>query len=156
MLAEAVPKFRGPPLSPPRLKTPAISPAADPPNMYWYQSRMDHYLERHTYDGFDFGDIKLRNTMWPEGTTPKNISDWLQETLHALHRPPAGRPTAFPPGSAPPPLTLPNGIEVRVMFDLPPGGGATRVGSFHPTGGRPDVVTFTKAEMKAIAKFFGF
>ena len=58
----------------------AAEPA--PANLHGYTGiNINHFLSRHTYRFFDFGDIKANNTFWPRGT---NVAAKVDEALTIL------------------------------------------------------------------------
>jgi hypothetical protein len=152
-LAEAVPKFAP---AAGRVATPAAAAAAPTSvgaNGYG-GADMSHFMHRHTYEFFDFTDIKPDNSFFPEGTGGTELSNFLDEALNALHSGPGGRPTPFPPFFKPQPIaTLPGGLEVQVGFRGSPA--APTIGQFFPLRG-PGMVKFPPMQLMAIKAFFGF
>lgn len=113
---------------------------------------MEHFQVRHTYDNFDFSDIKAQNTMWPPGTGKPQIDGFLGEALDQMDA--AGvrhaGPAPFMKTPPPPALKVGGGIEVQLGTE-PDGAGGREITQFFPKKGT-GVDTFLKAEMRAIRK----
>jgi hypothetical protein len=116
-----------------------------PTNLRGYSlTSMTHFFERHTYDFFDFSQIKGTQGMWPPGTTPDQISGYLDEALSLLDGPPR---IPIPPNSPLDNVAIPSGFIIQIGTKLD--GAAVRIGQFFPKSG-PDVVTYVRKEMEAI------
>jgi hypothetical protein len=116
-------------------------------------ANMNHFLERHTYDWFDFGDIKAVQAFWPPGTTGADVSGHLEEALQVLHPwyLPARTYASYQPV---PSFKLGSGFTVKVGFNAP--GGQKRIGQFYPEPDpRTGVESVTKNEMEAIQAVLG-
>ena len=132
MLGNAVGKFG--------LQTPAAPP---PANLHGYSGiNTNHFLKRHTYEFFDFGDIKANNTFWPQGT---DVAAKVEEALTILDN--MVPPRRIMPFEQPPvTVTLSDGVNTTVGVN-----NANRVGQFFPFEDQArGVFNFVKNEMEAI------
>lgn len=121
---------------------PAFGPYAD-------RANMAHFIERHTYDGFDFQQIKVENTFFPPGTSAADIQDGIERALAALKR----RGDSFPSNFAKP-VNIEGGPLGAMLVQITRDGG--EVVQFFPLqAGRADVVNFTREEMTGIGWFLG-
>ncbi len=109
-----------------------------PLNLYGYNAAdMEHFYKRHTYEYFDFSDIKTDNSFWPEDT---DLTKLLGEALSKLPAPQiqAGKAEQ---------ITLSNGIKVQLGTRYRNGG--LEIGQFFPISG-PGVITMSEDEMRVI------
>jgi hypothetical protein len=117
-----------------------------------------HFLERHTYEWFNFGGIDTVQGFWPVGTTSDNITAYVEEALQILH-PPGGPPPPPPLPPRPPMIpipqfAIPSGFTVMVGIGYGPGG-VIVVGQFFPRAGAGGVVELSDVEMRAIRQVLG-
>ena len=121
---------------------PAFAPFAD-------RANMAHFIERHTYDGFDFNQIKIDNTFFPPGTTAADIQDGIQRALAALKK----RGDTFPSNHATA-INIEGGPLGEMLVQITRDGG--EVVQFFPLQvGRADVVNFSREEMTGLGWFLG-
>jgi hypothetical protein len=104
---------------------------------------MGHFLQRHSMDHFDFGQVKASNSFFPKGTLPSTIQDKIVEALDFVRR--SG--DAFPNSSARI-YRLGDGLVVQIVRD------SGTIVQFFPMEG-PGVVSFTREELIAVGKFIG-
>jgi hypothetical protein len=124
------------------VQDPAFGPYAD-------RANMAHFVERHTYDGFDFQQIKVENTFFPPGTTAADIQDGIERALAALKR----RGDSFPSNTAKA-VNIEGGALGEMLVQITRDGG--EVVQFFPLqAGRADVVNFTREEMTGLGWFLG-
>jgi hypothetical protein len=110
---------------------------------------MAHFIERHTYDGFDFNQIKIDNTFFPPGTTAADIQDGIQRALAALKK----RGDTFPSNHATA-INIEGGPLGEMLVQITRDGG--EVVQFFPLQvGRADVVNFSREEMTGLGWFLG-
>jgi hypothetical protein len=122
-----------------------VTAAPAPSNLYQYgAANMQHFLERHTLDHFDFAQIKNNQAFWPRGTTPTDIANHLQEALDIMRAKGIrlGHMQAVK-------VPLSNGIVAQVGASIQ--GGVLTIGQFYPFDGR-GVGFFVKSEMEAILR----
>ena len=124
-------------------------------------ANMPHFLERHTYDWFDFNQIANQQGFWPEGTTPADIAGYLEEALLHLHpavwfafaRASLPARTAWVPIA---PFAIGSGFNVRVGIGTALGVVPTeRVGQFYPVADGVRVISLTRADMNIIRVVLG-
>jgi hypothetical protein len=122
---------------------------------------MRHFLQRHTYEWLNFAAINNVQGFWPVGTTPQQISDYLEEALQILHPPIwfAFARAALPPLPAMLPIApfpIPSGFTVNVGIGWapPPNVGRRVVGQFYPLA-QANVVDLTAAELGVIRTVLG-
>ena len=128
-------------------------PPSAVPYGYPAGANIDHFLERHTYDWFDFTDIKAVQAFWPPGTTGVDVSNYVEEALQVLHPQAWYRWTrTYAPFQNVPPFRIPSGFTVKVGFSM--AAGQKRIGQFYPM---PDarVESATRDEMNAIRALLG-
>jgi hypothetical protein len=133
---------------PPRPQPPSAVPYGYPAGV-----NMDHFLHRHTYDWFDFTDIKAQQAFWPPGTTGAAVSGYLEEALQVLH-PQAWYRMArtYAPFQDVPPFRIPSGFTVKVGFSM--AAGQKRIGQFFPMADAR-VEMIPRNEMNAIRAVLG-
>jgi hypothetical protein len=107
------------------------------------EADMPHFLERHSIDHFDFGQIRAQNHFWPKLTSPEQIKEALVEALRNIKG--EGRPILNNESRI---TRLANGTPVTVTWD------SGRVVQFFPIGG-PGVTFFARQELEAIGRLLG-
>lgn len=134
-------------------------PVGSPPqpgNLHGYNRvRMDHFLDRHTYDWFHFNSPNTARaaTIWPKGFTQQDVADLVQEALdelHAMGRTPAASPAQFlgHSGFEELDLTLPSGWQIGIGADK------DRVMQFYPSLKNPTLETLSRNELRALRDLF--
>jgi hypothetical protein len=120
----------------------ASAPA--PTDLHGYSGiNINHFLKRHTYEFFDFGDIKANNTFWPEGTDVALRVEEALTILDGLTPPRRILPFENPPVT----VTLSSGINTQIGVN-----NANSVGQFFPFADSSlNVINFVRNEMEAIA-----
>jgi hypothetical protein len=104
---------------------------------------MEHFLQRHSIDHFDFAQVRASNSFFPKGTLPSRIQEGIVEALDFIRR--SG--DAFPDNS-PRIHRLRDGTVVQIVRD------SGTIVQFFPLDG-PGVVSFTREELTAIGRFLG-
>ncbi|HVQ16673.1 MAG TPA: hypothetical protein VMS40_23885, partial [Vicinamibacterales bacterium] len=104
---------------------------------------MEHFLQRHSIDHFDFAQVKASNSFFPKGTLPSRIQEGIVEALDFIRR--SG--DAFPDNS-PRIHRLRDGTVVQIVRD------SGTIVQFFPMDG-PGIVSFTREELTAIGRFLG-
>ncbi len=113
-----------------------VTLAPPPSPNYASQHSWDHFYRRHSYRHFDFNDIKLNNSMWPDGTNLRNMLD--AELPGAVV---AGFFNTAPPYG--PPFYTANTANVQIGVN-----GTNRLTQLYPTGGADE--DFSDNELNAI------
>lgn len=148
-LTEAAPKF---------LKN-SVTGSPQPPNLRGYvYANVPHFLKRHTYEFFDFSDIKASQGIWPARTTVDRLArSYLQEAINdhsaTAVDPTTGNRGPLSPNTAVPVIVASGSILAQFGVRLPQAGEPTPgivIGQFYPADG-PGVITFSKVEMQAIS-----
>ncbi|HEU4326157.1 MAG TPA: hypothetical protein VFS21_23655, partial [Roseiflexaceae bacterium] len=118
-----------------------LPPTAPPPsNLHGYAGiNMPHFLERHTFECFDFGQIKANNTLWPKGTDVGTLVDEALTYLDSQVPPVRLVPFANPPTTVP----LSNGMTAQIGLN-----NSNVIGQFFPIPGS-GAINFTRDEMNA-------
>jgi hypothetical protein len=111
-------------------------------NCKW--ARIDHLLERHSFEYFDFGTIKPANTLWPPGITPGQLNDYLREALRECKN----QGFNFTSGATIQ-VDLSNGMRVKLGAQNWTDMGGLGITQFHPMPGY-GAINFSQAEMEKI------
>jgi hypothetical protein len=144
--------------------TPALPPRRQPPTVVngrvgYNAAHMGHFLQRHTYDWFNFAAINALQGFWPAGTTPDEITGYLEEALVILHPPiwfgalRAALPPR-PPMVPIPAFAIPSGFNVTVGIGWGPGG-VRVVGQFFPMADGARVIDLSLADLTIIRTVLG-
>ncbi|MBX2845476.1 MAG: hypothetical protein KTR13_04605 [Saprospiraceae bacterium] len=124
------------------------APGHPPANLHGYDAiNVGHFQQRHSYEFFDFGQIKGNNTFWPQGT---NIVAKVDEALTIFDN--MVPPYRMPAWKQPPDIvTLSDGTRVQIACNNH--GGNLNVGQFFPQADAGlGIINFVRAEMEAIAQ----
>ncbi|WP_373527545.1 DUF4157 domain-containing protein [Nostoc sp.] len=116
-------------------------------NLHGYSgAEMAHFEGRHTFN-FDFvGErIKLKNTLWPQGT---DVAQMLEEALTLLDK--QTPPFRLAPNTSHQ-VTLSNNTIVQLTIDS-----NNKLVQFFPVQGTGVAIDFTKAEMQAFNKLLAW
>ncbi|MBD2504567.1 DUF4157 domain-containing protein [Anabaena azotica FACHB-119] len=113
-------------------------------------ANMIHFIDGHTLQHLNIPARipKPSTTLWPRGTTPTNISNYLDEAIRELDR--VGR---LPSPGTPEVVRIPSGVEVQVGVRLDPSGSGIVYGQFFPTANN-GFETISRQEMRAIWDIF--
>ena len=127
-----------------QLPVPASAMLPRPDNLYGYSdANMTHFLEGHTWDYIVPSQRTANSTsLWPEGTTPNDVRNALQEALDKTHA--GGQVKAIAPGS-PVQVTLDSGIKVQIGVNY-----QGEIGQFFPISG-PGVETYSQGLLQTIS-----
>lgn len=105
-------------------------------------ANIKHFLERHTYEFFDFDQIKGKQDFWPADTSADDVAGYLEEALDALR------------GQNPPKILGPWQSEIidisigKVQVGASGTPGQIKIGQFFPK----DAFQLLKPEMEAIKR----
>jgi hypothetical protein len=144
-MMEAVSRFRRPPAPPgPITPDPRLAP------FHWSsRANIPHFLDEHTYDFFDVGQIgnSPNKTFWPPGTTRADVENWLVEALVQLRA--EGR--LGPPGRYWSEVVRLPGTNILVQVGSNPG----QIGQFFPISG-DGIVGYSNQELVLVVqRLFG-
>jgi hypothetical protein len=156
-LANAAPLFRQnaiPPSLPvvPNLTSYSYTDPATGVTVNYVSANLAHMLDRHTYEYFNFTPANIRNgtSLWPLGTTPNTIADYLGQALTNLSA--RGQLPTTVPGQASTVVGLnPGGFQVTVgirYINNNPRQGII-VGQFFPDKSNPGLTYFKSNELEA-------
>jgi hypothetical protein len=126
-----------------RAAPPAVSPPPAVSHFGFSGANMSHFLDGHTWEFLNIPSRLNKNTtLWPRGTSPSQISSYLDEALRNLN-PPGTRPPK-PLAGMPEKIPVAGGIEVQVGSL-----GSGMLGQFFPTAAN-GFATIVKQDMRAI------
>ena len=139
-------EFKGAPIDP------NIKPRYfDNPNNEFKDINMQHILDKHTLEHFDFNNKQNLGTsvdMFKPGTTQRQVMDYVDEALNKL-RLDKNKGIKYPMDNVPEKLKLKSGLEVFIGSRTV--NGKRVIGQFYPVAGA-DMVSFSQNELKAIRK----
>jgi hypothetical protein len=144
-LASLVRRIPHPPAAPP-----GVPVVPRPRGWNLVADRWRHFLEEHVIEFFNHPNVGPNGkTFWPEGTTPQQVADILQDTIDVLHTPEWQfvRPG---PGADPVTVMAREGMQVQIGLR---GDGVT-IGQFFPSRGSAGCITIETNEANAIRRFF--
>lgn len=102
---------------------------------------MEHFIEEHTYERYDFAKTGSKQSFWPKGT---DVTKALEDAIDGLRA--QGITIQL---NAPVSVRLSNGIMAQI--GVRPGLGGVIIGQFFALHG-PGVEAFIKAELRAMEK----
>jgi len=126
--------------------------------------RIEHFLERHTRDFFNFGyndnsvlNINDSNTQWPHSITKKEITDILQGAIAAVKTPLIEKVGGWKEGEYETKDVTINNVKVRIGIQMFGGDSKPTVAQFFPLSSISSTIKleqFTDREMYGLAKAF--
>ncbi len=119
----------------------------DPALRPYTEANMDHFLDEHTFDFFDFQKVGGSGmSMWPPGTTAGDIEASLADACAKLREPGATQPGFYRPVE----VALDTGVVVRIgVMGTPP-----VIRQFYPFAG-PGIRYYASDELRAIGRLLG-